>query len=175
MPGRKSNAAVSHSVIHSEFAPPLTLDLIHSGWYFEARGKRFDTSRLSDVTLLSVSHSARFGDPVLTADSRVAFTDRGEATVIAELASPSNENCPLLSGRSGHTTANKASDLQNYPARFQPWTTGSGVHAFTSTGPFGASGWTASQASVNVLNRLRTSASGSSACRRLASISRPRM
>ena len=31
MPGRKSSAVVSHSVSHSELAPPLTLATIQSG------------------------------------------------------------------------------------------------------------------------------------------------
>ena len=35
MPGRKSNAAESHSVSQSELAPPLALDTTHSGLYFE--------------------------------------------------------------------------------------------------------------------------------------------
>ena len=39
MPGRKASAAASHSVSQSEFAPPLTLAITHSGWYREERGK----------------------------------------------------------------------------------------------------------------------------------------
>ena len=38
MQGCKSSAAVSHSVIQSEFAPPLTLAITHSGSYREERG-----------------------------------------------------------------------------------------------------------------------------------------
>jgi hypothetical protein len=50
MPGRKSIAVVSHSVSQSEFAAPLILDVTHSGWYFQERGKRSETSTLSEVT-----------------------------------------------------------------------------------------------------------------------------
>src|SRR5213594_291965 len=49
MPGRKSSAAASHSVIHSALAPPLALAMTHSGWYFEERGNRSETNRWSDV------------------------------------------------------------------------------------------------------------------------------
>src|ERR1700688_1699394 len=49
MPGRKSSAVVSHSVSQSEFAPPLALAMTHSGWYFEERGNRSYSSRLSGV------------------------------------------------------------------------------------------------------------------------------
>src|SRR3989442_13510407 len=55
MPGRKSSAVVSHSVIQSEFAPPLTLATIHSGWYCEERGNRSETNRLSEVMCLDAS------------------------------------------------------------------------------------------------------------------------
>jgi hypothetical protein len=47
IPGRNSSAVVSHSIIQSALAPPLALAKIHSGWYFEERGKRSETSRLS--------------------------------------------------------------------------------------------------------------------------------
>jgi hypothetical protein len=50
MLGRKSIAVVSHSVSHNEFPAPLMLDVTHSGWYFEERGKRSETTRLSEVT-----------------------------------------------------------------------------------------------------------------------------
>src|ERR1039457_5227923 len=53
-PGRKSNAAVSHSVSHSEFAPPLALAMTHSGWYCEERGKCVETGRLSEVMFLPI-------------------------------------------------------------------------------------------------------------------------
>ena len=53
MPGRRSSAAASHSVSQSEFAPPLALAMIHSGWYFEARGKRSETKRWSEDTFCS--------------------------------------------------------------------------------------------------------------------------
>src|SRR5580658_5387141 len=65
MPGRKSSVVVSHSVIQSEFAALLMLDAIHSGWYCEERGKRSETSSLSDVTLPQFSHSGRFGECLL--------------------------------------------------------------------------------------------------------------
>jgi hypothetical protein len=45
MPGRRCSAVVSHSVIQSEFAPPPTLAVIQSGWYFDERGNRSDTKR----------------------------------------------------------------------------------------------------------------------------------
>src|SRR5437870_1812589 len=51
MPGRKSSAVASHSVIHSELTPPLALAMTHSGWYFEERGNRSETSRVSKVIL----------------------------------------------------------------------------------------------------------------------------
>ena len=54
MPGRKSNVVVSHSVSQSELAAPLTLDVTHSGWYCEERGKRSETSSLSEVTSLPI-------------------------------------------------------------------------------------------------------------------------
>ncbi len=50
MPGRRSSAVASHSVSHSELAPPLTLAMIQSGWYFEARGNRSEMNRSSEVT-----------------------------------------------------------------------------------------------------------------------------
>src|SRR5438093_1530954 len=53
MPGRKSSAAASHSVIHSALAPPLALAMTHSGWYFEERGNRSEASRLSRVMWIS--------------------------------------------------------------------------------------------------------------------------
>jgi hypothetical protein len=53
MPGRKSNAFVSHSVNHSEFAPPLTLANIHSGLYCEDRGKLVEMNRVSKVIFRS--------------------------------------------------------------------------------------------------------------------------
>src|SRR5437870_2191589 len=49
IPGRKSSAAASHSVNHSALAPPLTLAMTHSGWYFDERGNRSETNRLSEV------------------------------------------------------------------------------------------------------------------------------
>src|SRR6266576_3009388 len=55
MPGRKSIAAASHSVIQSAFAAPLTLARTHSGWYCEERGNRSETSRLSEVMCLDAS------------------------------------------------------------------------------------------------------------------------
>src|SRR6266853_1500619 len=66
MPGRKSNVAVSHSVSQSELAPPLTLDMTHSGWYREERGKRSETSSVSEVMLLlSLARGAGFRRNVL--------------------------------------------------------------------------------------------------------------
>src|SRR5436190_5722357 len=53
IPGCKSNAFVSHSVNHSEFAPPLTLANIHSGLYCEDRGKVAEMNRLSNVICCS--------------------------------------------------------------------------------------------------------------------------
>ena len=53
MPGRRSIAAVNHSVTQSEFAPPLTQATIQSGWYLEARGKRSETKRWSEDTFCS--------------------------------------------------------------------------------------------------------------------------
>src|SRR6185503_20211049 len=47
MPGRRSMASVSHSVSHREFAPPLTLAMIHSGWYADERGNLGETNRSS--------------------------------------------------------------------------------------------------------------------------------
>jgi hypothetical protein len=54
MPGRKSNAPASHSASQGELAPPLTLDVTHSGWYREERGKRSEASSLSGGTLLLI-------------------------------------------------------------------------------------------------------------------------
>ena len=51
MPGRKSSAEVSHSVIQSEFAPPLTQEVIHSGLYFDARGNSLNTKPASEFML----------------------------------------------------------------------------------------------------------------------------
>src|SRR5271165_4371692 len=48
MPGRRCSAEASHSVSHSEFAPPLAFAKTHSGWYCEARGNCSETSRTSD-------------------------------------------------------------------------------------------------------------------------------
>src|SRR5438552_12136376 len=62
MPGRKSIAAASHSVIQSEFAPPLTLARTHSGWYCEERGKLVEMNRLSEVTVPRFSHDALSGE-----------------------------------------------------------------------------------------------------------------
>ena len=61
MPGRKSSVVVSHSVIQSEFAAPLMLDAIHSGWYCEERGKRSETSSLSEITLPPILAQRTFG------------------------------------------------------------------------------------------------------------------
>src|SRR3954447_15936102 len=47
IPGRRSIADASHSVNHSELAPPLALATTHSGWYFDERGNRSEVSRLS--------------------------------------------------------------------------------------------------------------------------------
>src|SRR5437764_1541327 len=47
MPGRISSAEASHSVSHSEFAPPLAFARTHSGWYCEARGNWSEMSRSS--------------------------------------------------------------------------------------------------------------------------------
>jgi hypothetical protein len=47
MPGRKSIASASHSVIHNGFAPPLALAQIHSGWYCDERGNRSLMNRVS--------------------------------------------------------------------------------------------------------------------------------
>src|SRR5438876_1566668 len=52
IPGRRSRAAVSHSVNQSALAPPLALAMTHSGWYWEERGNRSETSRLSAVIRL---------------------------------------------------------------------------------------------------------------------------
>src|SRR5215203_2279383 len=38
MPGDRSSDSESHSVSHSELAPPLALESTHSGWYFAERG-----------------------------------------------------------------------------------------------------------------------------------------
>src|SRR5258707_11054741 len=65
MPGRKSSAAASHSVIHSALAPPLTLAMTHSGWYFEERGNRSETSRFSKVICDVSGHG---GLAILTAN-----------------------------------------------------------------------------------------------------------
>ena len=54
IPGRTLSAEVSHSVSQSEFAPPLTLAIIHSGWYCEDRGKEAERNRLSGVTVPQV-------------------------------------------------------------------------------------------------------------------------
>src|SRR6266568_2401606 len=54
MPGWRSSAVVSHSVNQSEFALPRALAMSHSGWYLEERGNRSETSRLSEVTLISL-------------------------------------------------------------------------------------------------------------------------
>ena len=51
MPGRKSSAADSHSVIQSECAPPLALAITHSGLYREERGNWLDMSCWSGVTV----------------------------------------------------------------------------------------------------------------------------
>src|ERR1700676_3668289 len=48
MPGRRSSAKASHSVSHSEFAPPLAFAKTHSGWYCEERGNCWETSRTSE-------------------------------------------------------------------------------------------------------------------------------
>jgi hypothetical protein len=53
IPGRKSSAVASHSVNHSALAPPLTLAMTHSGWYFDERGNRSETNRLSEVMWIS--------------------------------------------------------------------------------------------------------------------------
>src|SRR6267142_3846249 len=52
IPGRRSRAAVSHSVNQSALAPPLALAMTHSGWYWEERGNRSETRRLSAVIRL---------------------------------------------------------------------------------------------------------------------------
>src|ERR1039458_8658862 len=70
MPGRKSNAAVSHSVSQSELAPPLTLDVTHSGWYCEERGKRSETSSLSEVTLLPILSQCTIREERLLKDAQ---------------------------------------------------------------------------------------------------------
>jgi len=44
MPDRRSISDVSHSVSHSELAPPLALARIQSGLYWEERGNRSETS-----------------------------------------------------------------------------------------------------------------------------------
>ena len=72
MPGRRSKAPVNHSAIHSEFAPPLTLDLIHSGWYFEVRGKRSERSSLSEITLLPILAHGK-DTPRCHSDPRIAL------------------------------------------------------------------------------------------------------
>ena len=50
MPGRKSSDEDSHSLSHSELAPPLTPARIQSGWYFDERGNR---KPLDDQTMRS--------------------------------------------------------------------------------------------------------------------------
>src|SRR5580704_3603181 len=52
IPGCKWSAEASHSVSQSEFAPPLMLARIRSGWYREDRGKLVEKNRSSDVTFL---------------------------------------------------------------------------------------------------------------------------
>src|SRR5262249_36639547 len=47
IPGCRSSAAVSHSVIQSALAPPLAFARTHSGWYCDDRGKRSEKRRLS--------------------------------------------------------------------------------------------------------------------------------
>src|SRR5438552_2257830 len=49
MPGRRSSASASHSVSHRALAPLLRLAMTHSGWYFDERGNRSETSRLSEI------------------------------------------------------------------------------------------------------------------------------
>ena len=58
MPGRRSSASASHSVSHSELAPPLTPASTHSGWYAEARGNRSEIKRESVITRSSVGPNA---------------------------------------------------------------------------------------------------------------------
>src|SRR5215469_16334324 len=65
MPGRKSSAVVSHSVIQSELAAPLMLDAIHSGWYCEERGKRSERRSLFDATLPNSRTADRFRECLL--------------------------------------------------------------------------------------------------------------
>src|SRR6266851_4876440 len=88
IPGRKSSAEVSHSVSQSEFAPPLTLAMTHSGWYCEERGNRSETSRLSEVGCISVfkqndphpdppvRREREQPDPSLAASKAVAYADQ---------------------------------------------------------------------------------------------------
>lgn len=52
MPGFSVTTSDSHSVSQSEFAPPLTLERIHSGLYFDARGKFGDWRRSISVVLV---------------------------------------------------------------------------------------------------------------------------
>src|SRR6266478_6389179 len=71
MPGRRSNAAASHSVIQSEFAPPLALAMTHSAWYCEERGNHSETSRLSEVMCLDASQLP--AGSILAAEVLVGF------------------------------------------------------------------------------------------------------
>src|SRR5436190_20108392 len=53
MPGLRSRSAVSHSVSHNGFAPPLTLARTQSGLYFDARGNLGAASLRSAVIEVS--------------------------------------------------------------------------------------------------------------------------
>src|ERR1017187_4325570 len=64
MPGRKSSAVTSHSVIHSAWAELLALAITHSGSYFEERGNRSEMRRSSKVMrvfLVNVEGSRDYG------------------------------------------------------------------------------------------------------------------
>ena len=47
--GSRSSASARHSINHRLSAQPLALATIHSGWYFDERENRSDTSRWSDA------------------------------------------------------------------------------------------------------------------------------
>src|SRR5437867_1713118 len=77
MPGRKSSTSVSHSVSHSELAPPLTLAITHSGLYREERGNRAETSWLSEV--MGSSLAERSATTVPAARGHRTFNELGES------------------------------------------------------------------------------------------------
>ena len=94
LPAREvMRVVVSHSVTQSEFAAPLMLDMTHSGWYCEERGKRSETSSLSEVTLPPILAQSTIREEHLLKDG--CATQKWRGVKNSKKASRSLRTCSL--------------------------------------------------------------------------------